>query len=250
MRNYLWVFVIAAMLGDMGLPAAHAQKGVGDDTGVARQAIRPEIVTLQGTVTAVETGPCKNTTGRALVGTHVLLKASDGKTLNVHLGPAPVVESTAKLLAKDAEVKVTAFRTGAMPENHYVAQSLTVGEETVTLRDETLRPDWAGPQRANRGRGAMQGGYGRGRGQGYGQGRGQGYGRGGGRGYGAGQGCPWAAESSDDWRPRQCQWSSGSSGGRGYGYGSGAGRGGGKGAGRGNGGGRGQGRGAGRNAGW
>ena len=173
MRNTMYFLTLAVLLGGLGLRAAYAQKGIGDNAGVARQAVAPKIVTLQGTVAAVETGPCKNTTGRAVVGTHFLLKTPDGKTLNVHLGPAPVVESTAKRLAKDGEVKVTAFRTDAMPENHYVAQSLTIGDETVTLRDETLRPDWAGPQPATRGRGAMQGGNGRGqgRGQGLGQGR-------------------------------------------------------------------------------
>ncbi|MBN1853460.1 MAG: hypothetical protein JW829_12075 [Pirellulales bacterium] len=191
---------------------AYAQKGMGDTTGIVRQAIKPEIVSIPGTVLEVMTGPCKATTGRSLVGTHVLLKTEDGNELNIHLGPAVAVEHIAKKLVADARVTANVFRTDKMPENAYVAQTIVVDNETLQLRDENCRPVWAGNRpfdgsrmgpgwgaEYGQGRGPARGaGYGQGRGPargaGYGQGRGQGpsagygQGRGPARGAGYGQG--------------------------------------------------------------
>jgi len=205
---------------------SHAQKGMGDTTGIARQAIKPGIVSISGTVLEVITEPCKMTTGRALVGTHVRLKTEDGKELNIHLGPATAVEHLAKQLAAGTQVTADVFRTDKMPENAYVAQKIVLDNATLQLRDEYYRPVWAGNRSPAGGRmGSGWGGgygqkrgmdwnfsYGQGRGMGwnmsYGQGRGQGrmagssqgrgqargtgYGQGRGQGRGAGYGqCPW-----------------------------------------------------------
>ena len=66
---------------------AHAQKGMGDSEGIARQAAKPKIVSVAGTVLEVKTERCELATGRSDLGTHVLLKTSDGKELNIHIGP-------------------------------------------------------------------------------------------------------------------------------------------------------------------
>ncbi len=229
-RISVWALAVCGLLAS----TAMAQRGTKGGTGVARQATRPEIVTLTGTVVGVETGPCENTTGRAYVGTHFVMKSSEGDTLNIHLGPAGVVDSVAKKLAQDKEVQVEAFRTEAMKEGHYAACKITSGEETVTLRDDLLRPTWAGSQASgarqgnsagmsSRGRGAGwgRGAYGQGNGRGYGNayagrggraggygygygaGRGRGYGRGQGAGYGAAAGqCPWFSTGSPTWQPK------------------------------------------------
>ncbi|MGQ9576765.1 MAG: hypothetical protein ACUVUC_15770, partial [Thermoguttaceae bacterium] len=123
---------------------ALAQKGMGDLTGVARQAVGPELVTLSGKLLEIKTGPCENTTGRSPIGTHILLESRDGQRLNVHLGPAAAVADIVAGLKPGQQVTAKAFRTEKMPEGHYVAQSLTVGSSTVLLRDESLRPAWAG----------------------------------------------------------------------------------------------------------
>ena len=172
----------------MVVSSAVAQRGVGQPAGVARQATLPQLVTLTGTVTQVEIAPCEATTGRAVLGTHFLMEAPDGETLNIHLGPGGIVDSVAKELKKGQEVEVEAFRTNAMKANQYVARTVECDGRMVTLRDETLRPFWAGrgwaadgqplpgarPGRGA-GRGWQQGGYGAGRG-GYGVGRGRGQG--------------------------------------------------------------------------
>ncbi|MFO7907615.1 MAG: hypothetical protein R6U98_33515 [Pirellulaceae bacterium] len=213
-RTTLCVATIVAMCSVYALPAL-AQKGMGDATGIARQVFneeteKPEIKTLRGKLLAVETGPCENTTGRALTGTHLLIEASEGEEpWNVHLGPAPVIEQIMDLLEEGEVVTVEGFRTEKMKERHYVAQTLKFGDdnEPIELRDETLRPVWAGgatrgggqqwgrPAWGGRGQGRGGSAWGRGapgRGGGRnaaarGQGRG-GFGRGQGRGQGQGQG--------------------------------------------------------------
>lgn len=131
--------------------STHAQRGVGESTGVARQAIKPEIVTLSGKLVEIRTGPCEKTTGRSPIGTHIFLETDKGDNLNVHLGPQWAVADTAATLKVGTRLTVKAFRTAKMPEKNYVAQSLAFGETTVDLRDEGLRPVWGG-QGARRGR--------------------------------------------------------------------------------------------------
>jgi hypothetical protein len=143
---------------------ASAQRGVGDRQGVARQPAKPEIVSLCGKMVRVETAPCEMTTGPSLVGAHFVLKMPEGKKVNIHLGPAPAVEFVTKDLSKGQKIEVEAFRTAKMAKDQYVARTLTFGSRTVELRDETLRPTWAGQGGPARGQGWGRGrGYGRGR---------------------------------------------------------------------------------------
>ena len=145
-------------------PAIYAQKGIGDQTGVAREAVKPQVSTFSGNLVEIRIGLCEKTTGRSLVGTHLFLETPDGKSLNIHLGPAAAVaDIVAKLSVREKhDLTVKAFRTGKMPENNYAAQSITFDANTIVLRDNTLRPVWAGKANVSRGRGASKGG-GRGR---------------------------------------------------------------------------------------
>ncbi len=182
MKRGLTLLMAGGLLWGVVAPRAHAQKGMGEQTGVGRQAAKPEVISLAGEVLAIETGPCKTTTGRADVGSHLLLKTPKGKELNVHLGPTAAVGYIIDQLPVGKKVTVHAFRTTKMPENHYVAQSLTFGSTTIRLRDEGLRPFWAGGGAVSRGRAGSQWARGKGRGAGYGRGwggPGRGYGRGG-----------------------------------------------------------------------
>ena len=127
---------------------AYAQKGMGEPTGVARQAVRPEIVTVSGKLVEIKTGPCEKTTGRSPIGSHILLESANGEKLNIHLGPAAAVADTVAKLSPGQEVTVKAFCTDKMPDRQYIAQSLTFGKTTVELRDSELRPVWAGGRNA------------------------------------------------------------------------------------------------------
>ena len=194
MKRGLTFLMAGGLLWGVFAPCAFAQRGMGEPAGVARQVVKPEVVSLSGRILAVKTEPCKTTTGRADVGTHFLLETPEGEKLNVHLGPTAVVDHIADQLPTGKEVTVKAFRTAKMPEYHYVAQSLAFGDASIQLRDEDLRPFWARGNAVARGRGGPQqgpgrgmgqgwGGYGRGQGQGTYQFQGQGHGQGQGRGY-------------------------------------------------------------------
>lgn len=166
MRCKLTFLVVTALFLAVFVPVVQAQRGVGDPAGVARQPVKPKLVTLVGTVAEVQTGPCENTTGRSSQGTHFLMDDGQGNTWNIHLGPAEMVKSVADDLQKDMKITIKAFRTEKMKDGHYVAKSLSYDNRTVTLRDDTLRPTWAGGRNAWRGRdgGSRCGGNGRGRG--------------------------------------------------------------------------------------
>lgn len=146
--------------------AALAQRGVGDPVGVARQPVLPAVVTLKGTLQSIETGPCSHTTGHARIGTHVILQAAEERQLNVHLGPASTATTFVGRMKVGEPVKVEAFRTERMPADHYVAKSITFGNETVRLCDESLRPIWAGTAPGPRFGPGPYAGYGRGAGRG------------------------------------------------------------------------------------
>ncbi len=174
--------------------AAYAQRGVGEMTGIGQRAIKPEVISLSGEVQEVVTGPCANTTGRSPRGTHILLKTENEKVLNVHLGPADEVASLATDLEAGIAVTVRAFRTDQMEENHYVAQSLVYADQTVQLRDETLRPVWAGGRGGRNSESGARAGFGLGRG--WGAGHGPGRGAGGGYGRQRGRGPAWASSAN------------------------------------------------------
>ena len=164
MRNSIVLALAAIVLYVVTVPVVHAQKGVGNQTGVAREAIKPQVSAFSGNLVEIRIGLCEKTTGRSLVGTHLFLETPDGKILNIHLGPAAAVaDIVAKLSVREKQaLTVKAFRTEKMPENNYAAQSITFDANTIVLRDNTLRPVWARRANASRGRGAFKGG-GRGR---------------------------------------------------------------------------------------
>ena len=123
---------------------AQAQRGMGDSEGVAQQMLKPRLVRISGKLQEIKTHPCENTTGKADLGTHLILKDKQGRELNVHLGPASVLSKTVKRLKIGRKIELLGFRTDKMPPNQYVAQTLILGSNIIQLRDSGLRPYWAG----------------------------------------------------------------------------------------------------------
>ncbi len=137
------LFLLLAAMTLAALPAA-GQRGTGDASGVARQAVKPEVITLAGTVTEIKTAPCENTTGRSYLGTHLIVKTPEGETVNLHLGPAADTEEISQQLSVGDRIAFDAFRTEDMPEDALVATAITLpGQRVIELRDSTLRPYWA-----------------------------------------------------------------------------------------------------------
>lgn len=128
-----------------------AQKGMGDSTGIARQAVKPSVTTLSGKLLEIETGPCEKTTGRALIGAHLIIHSEDGQTLNLHLGPASAVDHVIDQLAVGQSMRVDAFRTEQLPENAYIVKSVILNDKVIHLRDDNLRPSWAYDRGSSRG---------------------------------------------------------------------------------------------------
>lgn len=182
--------LVAIGLAVLASPVA-AQRGVGDDEGVGRMPVKPQVATLSGNIVAINVAPCERTTGRARIGIHLMVERTEVvgeaqgdatvEPWNIHVGPQSAVHEMAAKFPVGTHVTVRAFRTEKLPANHYVAQSIASDEATVTFRDESLRPSWAGTgsvavdDRTMRGQGP---GYGQGRGPGQGRGRGNGQGRG------------------------------------------------------------------------
>jgi len=150
--NWKKGFVFCILLGLTGLANA-GQKGLGDSTGIARSEVRPAVVSLAGQLIKFDTHPCELTTGKAPLGTHLLLKMADGQAINLHLGPSTDIARLLAGVKEGSTLQVRAFRTEKMKENDYVAVSLTDGNQTVVLRNpKTLRPVWTGKQGKRQGR--------------------------------------------------------------------------------------------------
>jgi hypothetical protein len=146
-------FAIAAVASP-----AIAQKGTGEQTGVARQGLKLPIEAMSGTIKDIKIGPCEKTAGRAKEGVHLILQAPDGRTINLHLGPTFALRDELKQLAAGQEISFEAFRTARMPKDAYIAKSIKAGDKVFALRNDNLRPRWAGGRGGGRGMGRGGGG--------------------------------------------------------------------------------------------
>ena len=122
---------------------APGQLGIGDNKGIVQQRLKPRLVHLSGKLQQISTHPCENTTGKAELGTHLVLKDKNGQELNIHLGPASEVSKIVKRLSVGNEFELIGFRTDKMPLNHYVAKTLILPSHIIHLRDSALRPFWS-----------------------------------------------------------------------------------------------------------
>ncbi|MCA8931555.1 MAG: hypothetical protein KDA49_03765, partial [Rhodospirillaceae bacterium] len=108
-----------------------------------RQSMRPTIVQLAGTIEEVQVGPCQQTRGPKATGVHVRLRTSE-RLVDLRLGPAEVLDGLPDRLLAGQKLSVSAFRREGLPDDAFMVQALTLGDETHVLRDETMRPVWAG----------------------------------------------------------------------------------------------------------
>lgn len=152
MNNYFKIIgVLMGIMLTLNLPA-FAQKGMGDSNGMARSGEQPTFVMLEGTLDHIKTGPCEHTTGSAIIGTHLFIDMEDSdELLNVHLGAAYALESFVSRLEIGQKVEIQAFQTVGMKPFEFIAKEVSTDRHTLQLRDENLRPFWAGDQNARRG---------------------------------------------------------------------------------------------------
>jgi hypothetical protein len=150
--RYIIVAVTTSLLVTSGV---FAQKGVGDENGIASQATKPSVTTLSGRISEIKQEPCENSTGKSPVGVHLIIKTNEQKDINLHLGPEDAVDHIVQQIAVGDSLTFAAFRTEKLPEGAFIAKSLTFNEKVVHLRDENLRPSWAYGQGKGKGRGAQ-----------------------------------------------------------------------------------------------
>jgi len=122
---------------------APGQRGMGDSKGIAQTGLKPPVSRISGKLQEIRTHPCEHTTGKAELGTHLIIKDGQGRELNIHLGPASALAETVKQLKAGRRLELLGFRTDRMPANHYVAKALILGSRFIELRDSDFRPYWA-----------------------------------------------------------------------------------------------------------
>ena len=160
MRTTSLLFILTLLGWSFALPAS-AQRGMGDASGVARKGVAWPVETMSGTVASIEIGACELTTGRASQGVHLHVDTDQGERINLHLGPLFALEYVADRVGAGMPIEFDAFRTDALPDDAFIAKTLRYDDDTVHLRDDTLRPMWAYGRGMGRGRG-MGAGHGRG----------------------------------------------------------------------------------------
>jgi hypothetical protein len=155
MSSHRFTLAVALALLVGGVGVALAQRGTGEERGMAQRAEQPPLQTLEGTLKKIEIGPCEHTTGRALVGAHLMVETAGGETVNAHLGPAAQVRFVTDQLQPGDALRLRAFTTDRLKAGHYIVQELRIEPtgRTLTLREEDLQPVWA----RGAGRGAAAG---------------------------------------------------------------------------------------------
>jgi hypothetical protein len=122
---------------------AVAQRGTGARDGVARQPVKPDVVSVAGELKEIRTGVCEHTTGGSPIGTHLIVTVGQ-EELNVHLGPATEVAAMVAELNFGDTIEADVFRTERLSPSEYIAVSVTAAGKQHVLRDSSLRPMWAG----------------------------------------------------------------------------------------------------------
>lgn len=131
--------LLAGFAGGAIAPPAGAQPG-----GAWERAYDPATVeTASGTVTAIDRVPSKRP-GQS--GVHLTLKTAQ-TTIAVHLGPAWYIDAQEPRLKVGDAITVKGSRVMVGGKPAIVAQSVTLGDQTLVLRDDTGRPAWAGWRR-------------------------------------------------------------------------------------------------------
>jgi hypothetical protein len=169
MKNLLCITAISVLSTISFSMPASAQKGTGESTGIARQAVKPSLQTITGTIKDIKVGPCEQTTGRSAEGMHLIVQTQDSNIINLHLGPSSALDGAFRKLSVGQAITSEAFRTDRLPPDAYIAKSLKSGDTTLELRDDNLHPKWASGLGTGQGLGMGAGG---GAGQGQGKNRG------------------------------------------------------------------------------
>jgi hypothetical protein len=130
----------------LAAPLLAALTAFGQASGVRNRVYDPATeTTVRGEVEKV-TEPAR---GR-MSGTHLFVKA-DGAVFEVALGPAAFVRGKGFAFAAGDTVEVTGSKVTVSGKQYIVAREITKEGKTLTLRDKSGVPSWAGQRRGAKG---------------------------------------------------------------------------------------------------
>lgn len=184
-RRWIHVGMLAVLAATLIAAPALAQQGRNRQSG--RNYDPATVTTVEATVQEVVVQSARN----GGTGVHLVLQ-TEGEPTVVHVAPQFWLNDNDLAFAAGDRVTVTGSKTVVAGEPALIAQQISRGEASLTLRDAAGVPVWrgTGPRAtgAGRGSGIRAAGAGRGRQGRRGAGNGRGYrgGRGGGNGFGTG----------------------------------------------------------------
>ncbi len=127
-----WKLLFITALVTLVLPSAWAQKV--KETGPKYDAANE--VKVKGEITEI-----KEVSGQ-WEGTHLVVKSGSGMVL-VHVGPSEFLKEMEMTFAVGDKVEVVGCKAPNTTEEEVLAREITVGNNTVTLRDPKGIPIWA-----------------------------------------------------------------------------------------------------------
>lgn len=136
MKTWLAV-ILAVALVKVVTPAFTAEKG-NPQTAVPKYNPATE-VTLKGTVDDVRDRECAVSGG---MGAHVILKTSDGKTIEVHLATTRFMKNYQLVFNKGDQIEVTGAKVVFEGVETIFAREVTRGNDTFSFRDRDGNPVW------------------------------------------------------------------------------------------------------------
>jgi len=132
----LAIFVALALVPTVA-PAAAGQTS---EQRVATPKYDPAIeATFEGRVEEVRDRECPMSGG---IGSHLILKLSDGKTIEVHLATAKFVKTLDLVFKQGDQVLVRGTKVQFEGKETIFARQLTRGNETIMFRDKSGKPIW------------------------------------------------------------------------------------------------------------
>ncbi len=140
-----WQMMLGAALVAMAMPVMTQAQGQGRGMMQGMGYDKAKETTVTGTVTDVT-----EQQGMGMgMGVHLALKAGN-EALDVHLGPKAWLDEHGYTFAAGDELTIVGARTTMhdmatmTDKTALIAREIKKGDKTITLRDETGRPLWAG----------------------------------------------------------------------------------------------------------
>lgn len=136
-----WALIIALLVAlALTLTIAPTAVGQNSEQRVATPKYDPATeTTFEGTVEEVRDRECPMSRG---MGSHLILKLSGGKTIEVHLAPTKFVRTYDLVFKQGDQVRVVGTKVQFEGKETIFARQLTRGMETVVFRDKAGTPVW------------------------------------------------------------------------------------------------------------